>query len=252
MQTIRLIAINCGFFIAPADFFVNGAGTDKWRGPVPAFLIDHPRGKVLFDVGLNKRFQDYMAVSPSAAAGYGVEFNESQQIDQRLRAFGVDPAEINYIALSHLHHDHCAGLSQIPNATLLIQREEYDFAMANDGNKYDSSYFSLGHPVKKVDGEFDVFGDGTLTLFPTPGHTPGHQSARVRLASGDVILAADCCYVGGILDDFNKLSPGSHDREEHFRSLQLLRDLRSGGSRIIGGHDPAETILTAQTPSLVV
>jgi glyoxylase-like metal-dependent hydrolase (beta-lactamase superfamily II) len=199
---------------------------------------------------MNMRFKEYMTfTSPSAAAGYGVELDESQEIGARLRSLGVDPAGIDYVALSHLHQDHCAGLSMIPNATLLIQRDEYAFAFDGDNRMYDSSYFDLGHPVKQISGEYDVFGDGTLTLFPTPGHTPGHQSARVRLPGGDVILAADCCYTHEVLDTL-RLAPGSHDREQHLRSLRLLRELRAGGARILFGHDPEQPQLTADSSIL--
>jgi glyoxylase-like metal-dependent hydrolase (beta-lactamase superfamily II) len=247
---IKLTSINCGWFIAPGSFFLVG-GQGTWRGPVPAFLIEHPRGKLLFDTGMNMRFREYVAASPSAKDGYGVELSPQQQIDARLRALGVDPAQIDYIALSHLHQDHCAGLSLIPNATLLIQRQEHEFAFAADSRLYDRSYFDLGHAVRKIHGEYDVFGDGTVTLFPTFGHSPGHQSARVRLASGDVILAADCCYTHEVLDDVTKLTAASHDREQHLRSLQLLQQLRSSGSRILCGHDPSESLLTSETPTLV-
>jgi N-acyl homoserine lactone hydrolase len=248
---IKLYAINCGWFIAPAEFFQEGAGTDRTRAPVPAFLIEHPGGKVLFDTGMTMRFKDYMATSRSAAAGYGVELDESQQINTRLQAMGIEPTDIDYVALSHLHHDHCAGLALIPDATLLIQRSEYEFAYGGGNAMYDKSYFDLGHPVKKLDGEYDLFGDGSLVLFPTPGHTPGHQSARVRLPTGDVILAADCCYVSEVLADFSRLTAGSCDREQHLGSLRLLKDLQGKGSRILFGHDPAQPVLTADQATLV-
>lgn len=248
---VKLYSINCGWFIAPGSFFIAGGDeSEAVRAPVPAFLIEHPKGKVLFDAGMNQRFNDYMKHSPSAAKGYGVELEAASEISAQLRLLGIDPGAIDFVALSHLHHDHCSGLSLIPNATLLIQAEEYDFACSDPSPAYDKAYFDLGHPVKKIRGEYDVFGDGSLVLFPTPGHTPGHQSARVRLAQGDVILTADCCYTGEVLAT-HRLTPGSWDRALHLQSLDTLRDLQSAGALIVFGHDVNQSLVTQPEPVLV-
>ncbi len=234
-MTIALHAITCGWFDAPSGFFLGGA-PGRMRVPVPAFLIEHPKGKVLFDSGLNLRFKQRVDAA-NTGSGFRVEMTEDQEIGARLRARGIDPAEIRWVVLSHLHLDHVAGLASLPNATIVVQRSEWAMAISGHGGpEYDRSYFDLGHAVKQIEGEFDLFGDGHIVLFPTPGHTPGHQCARVRLASGDVILAGDCCYMRRSMDEL-LLPPKSHDRELHLASLLRLRDLRDGGALLVYGHD---------------
>jgi glyoxylase-like metal-dependent hydrolase (beta-lactamase superfamily II) len=234
---IRLYAIHCGWFIGPAATFIEG-GEGSVRMPVPAYLIDHPKGKVLFDTGMNLRFQQELNSSIAPGGGYSIEMDTSHEIGARLRQMGIDPDAIDFVLLSHLHMDHCAGLAQIPNATMVVQQAEYDAGINEEGN-YDRSYFDLGHKVLRVKGEHDLFGDGTIVLFPTPGHSPGHQSARIRLPGGDVVLAADCCYFKRSLD---QLRPPMHnfDREAQLASLRRLAEMQRGGARILFGHDPEQ------------
>jgi glyoxylase-like metal-dependent hydrolase (beta-lactamase superfamily II) len=247
---LSVTSINCGFFLAPASFFLADGGAHQMRAPVPCFLVEHPRGKVLFDTGMNTYMRDFVNSSPQASLGFGVELDETQQIGARLRALDVSPGDIDFVALSHLHADHCAGLADVPNATMIIQQAERDAAFGEDSPMYDRTYFDIGHPVKTIDGAHDVFGDGSVMLVPTPGHSAGHQSMLVRLPGGKVVLAGDCCYLTDVLDDEAKLPLStSADPDEHLRSLRLLRDMRDRGDRVVCGHDPAEPALSAQVPT---
>jgi glyoxylase-like metal-dependent hydrolase (beta-lactamase superfamily II) len=89
-----------------------------------------------------------------------------------------------------------------------------------------------------ADGVHDVFGDGAVECLPTHGHTPGHQSLRLRLASGDVVLTADACYLRRTLDSL-ALPPVVDDRAAALASLEKLRALAAAGARLSFGHDPA-------------
>ena len=92
-----------------------------------------------------------------------------------------------------------------------------------------------------VDGELDIFGDGTLVLFPTHGHTPGHQSLRIRITKGtDIVVTGDACYTQRNMDE-NMLPSIAYDTAEMYRSLGTLRDLKDKqGATIIYGHDLAQ------------
>ena len=102
---------------------------------------------------------------------------------------------------------------------------------------YDPRDYDLGHARRLVDGEHDLFGDGSVICVPTHGHTPGHQSLRVRLASGDVVLTADACYLRRALDAM-QLPPVVHDRDAMLASYRRLRALEAAGARLYFGHDP--------------
>jgi N-acyl homoserine lactone hydrolase len=141
---------------------------------------------------------------------------------------------------SHFHFDRVGGNALIPNATMLVQRREWDAGMDVDTaakRGLNPRDFDLGHKLRLVDGEHDVFGDGSVVCLPTYGHTPGHQSLRLRLDGGDVVLAADACYFCRTLRQ-RWLPRHVADRAAMLASLDRLAALEGGGARIFFGHDP--------------
>jgi glyoxylase-like metal-dependent hydrolase (beta-lactamase superfamily II) len=231
-EGVRLTAFTCGWLTLPLAFFLDGeAGAIK--APVCAFLIEHPKGMCLFDTGLGVRFQRQL----DGAAVRDFHFEQGEDIGARLRGVGVDPRSIRYVINSHLHIDHAGGNCFVPNASIIIQAPEWDFALSGADRAYRRTEFDTGQPIIRVQGEHDLFGDGAVVLFPTPGHTPGHQSARVRTSHSDIVLAADCCNLRRQLDEM-RLPDHYHDREAYMTTLQRLAEIRGGGARIFFGHDP--------------
>jgi N-acyl homoserine lactone hydrolase len=237
---MRLFAFTCGWLSADSGMFLEGEH-GVLRVPVPAFLIEHAKGNVLFDTGMHPDIQS----DPHGRLGFvadifHAEFNPGEEVGAQAAARGVAPDRIDQVILSHLHFDHAGGLATIPNARVLAQR--LDWEAGHDADRAQSVGFALhdfdhGHDVLLLDGEHDVFGDGRVVCLPTHGHTPGHQSLRVRLDSGDVILTADACYLHRTLEN-DHLPPLVHDRAAMLASLARLRDLRGRGARLIFGHDP--------------
>jgi N-acyl homoserine lactone hydrolase len=240
-MSIRLFALPCGWLEGNLGLFLEGA-TGTIRAPVPSWLVLHPQGAVVFDTGLHTDVQtDAEARVGFLAKVYGIEFRRGEELAARLRALDVDPERVRWMVSSHLHFDHVGGNAQLPNATLVVQRREWEAAADPDlraKNAYDPRDFDLGQPRRLVDGEHDLFGDGSITCVPSYGHTPGHQSLRVRLPSGDVVLTADACYLRRALDELH-LPPVVHDREAMLASYQRLRALEAAGARLYFGHDPA-------------
>ena len=109
--------------------------------------------------------------------------------------------------------------------------------------------FDLGHKLRLVDGEHDVFGDGSVVCLPTYGHTPGHQSLRLRLDRGGVVLAADACYFCQTLRE-RRLPRNMHSREGMLPSRDRLDAQERSGARIFFGHDPEfwQTVPQAPVP----
>lgn len=252
---MKLYAMTCGWLEADLDAFLAGE-PGRLKIPVPAYLIDHPRGRVLFDTGMHIDTQkDPVArLGEKLATAYQVSFQPGEEVAKRLEAIDVAPDSIDFIVNSHLHFDHTGGNEQIPNATLVIQRREWEAGFDPDrmeANFYDKRDYDLGHRLQLVDGEHDLFGDGSVVCVPTYGHTPGHQSLRVRAGGRDIFLAADTCYLKRTLDDLH-LPPFGADPDAQREVLKKLRQLQQQGTEIFYGHDPEFWESVPQAPARVV
>lgn len=230
-EGVLLYAFTCGYITLPMSFFLDGE-PGKAKVPACVFLIDHPNGLVLFDTGFSDRF-----VGMEKGLGKIVDMPDGESVADRLEEIGVDPAKINYVVNSHLHIDHAGGNHLLPNATIIVQAAEWDFGFSGEDTAYDKVDFDLGQPLKRIDGEHDLFGDGTLIIFPTAGHTPGHQSLRVQTATGEAILAADCCNMRRSLDEMH-MPDHCYNMDQYRGSLEKLSELRRAGAQIFYGHDP--------------
>jgi len=250
---VRLYAMTCGWLTGSLGSFLAGEH-GRLRVPVPCYLIDHPRGKVLFDTGLHVQTQtDPAGRLGKVAAFYTVTFSPGEEVTARLEVLGVAPGDIRFLVNSHLHFDHAGGNEQIPNATLVIQRREWEAAHVDDqiaANFFDPNDYDLGHEVLAVNGEHDLFGDGSVVCVPTYGHTPGHQALYVGVAGGPVLLAADACYLRRTLESLH-LPPVVHDRAAMLESLRRICGLRDAGTRIFYGHDPEFWSTVPQVPACV-
>jgi len=237
---MRLHAFTCGWLTGPRGLFLQGEH-GKLRVPVPVFLVDHPRGRVLFDTGLHPQLQH----DPRGRLGdlgdvFVPDYHRDEDVAARVRALDADPTAVAYVVLSHLHFDHAGGLGEIPNARVVVQRREWEAgqdAEAAAALSFHRQDYDHGHELLLVDGEHDLFGDGRVVCVPTHGHTPGHQSLRVRLDRSEVVLTADACYLRRTLEE-RHLPPLVHDRDQMLASLDRLRALRDAGARLVYGHDP--------------
>jgi N-acyl homoserine lactone hydrolase len=239
-MTVKLYAMTCGHLTGKLAYLMEGGEGDV-KLPIPAYLIEHPKGRALFDTGMHPDCQH----DPVARVGQRVkglfhfDYAPGEEISARLEAIDCDPRRIDFVVNSHLHFDHVGGNVLIPNATVVVQKREWaagmdpELAAMRGFNRRD---FDLGHKVKLVDGEHDLFGDGSVICLPTHGHTPGHQSLRLRLASGDVVLAGDACYFCQTLRE-RRLPKNVHDRSEMLASLEKLAQFQAAGARIFFGHD---------------
>ena len=252
-MTLRLHAMTCGWLTAPLGLLLDGEQGDI-RIPVPCYLIDHPKGKLLFDSGLNSRvLEDAEAHLGYLLRYFQPDLSVDDLVANRLELLDIDVRDIDYLVTSHLHFDHAGGHAQFPDTPTIVQRREWEAGADPDlipKNGYVPDDYALGQDVILVDGEHDVFGDGSVVCIPTYGHTPGHQSLRVRLESGDVVLAADACYFRRSLETLH-LPKSGHDRDAMLAALTLLRSLAQRGARIFYGHDPEFWEALPQAPAAI-
>ena len=239
-MSVELFAFTCGKVTGARAGFLEGE-SGKLTVPVPAYLVVHDQGKLLFDTGLNIGLrQDKAFLLGASDKDWEIDFPDGVEIAAQLARLRLVPADIRYVVNSHLHYDHCGGNALFPNATLIVHAKEWRAAQrpntqaAGIYNPLDFDHMAARH---EIESELDVFGDGSVVVFPTPGHTPGHQSLRVELDTGTVVLAADCCYLKRTLDTLH-LPRSVYNRDQMLASLGQLRALQSGGARIFFGHDP--------------
>jgi glyoxylase-like metal-dependent hydrolase (beta-lactamase superfamily II) len=251
--TVRLYAFTCGWLSAEMKMMLARAH-GHIRFPIPCYLIDHPKGRVLFDTGLHPDCQhDPFGRLGTLANIFHVHYRRGEEIAARLAQLGIEPESIDYIINSHLHFDHTGGNFLVPNARIVIQRREWEAGRLPEmmkANSYNPRDYDLGHLVVQVDGSHDLFGDGTVVTIPTYGHTPGHQSLKIKLGSGEIVLAADACYLRKTLEELH-LPKLVYDRSQMLESLLLLRRLQAAGARIFYGHDPDFWRQVPQAPLLI-
>jgi N-acyl homoserine lactone hydrolase len=217
----------------------------RWlRLPIPCFLVEHPAaGPFLIDTGLHAS----VAADPSENLGraakllYSIDMAADDAAPAQIAARGVDPDAIGLVVMTHLHYDHAGGATQFPRATFLVERREWDAASRGGFRQgYHRPHLdpALSWRAIDVDGEADLFGDGSVRLLHTPGHTPGHLSLLLRLAAGgNLLLTADAAYAARTLDD-RLLALFLADDDAYLASLERLIALRRDASHVVCGHDP--------------
>ena len=195
----------------------------------PCHLVRHGTTWVLFDTCP----ADIIASMPQ---GYGtaagaIRWVKNKTVTSQLDQLGIKPDDIKYIALSHNHADHSGNVYQFPNSIVLIQRREYDEAFSEGRApagppNFAGAVFPRQHPVKLLDGDYDVFGDGSMVLFWVGGHTHGQQVALVRLKNmGPIILSGDAVHTQSNWD--NRRTPrlqGANEENQWALSVMLAYD----------------------------
>lgn len=245
-MSVRLYAMTCGWLTMPYDFFIKGE-PGIVTVPIPAFLIRHSKGTAIFDTGLGTELQgDDPTVRRTLLGADDIipQFCPGDELASRLHDGGFDPERVDYLINSHLHMDHCGGNVMVPNARWVIQSREWEAASNPDNHErlhYHSHQYDLGHDRVEVHGEHDVFGDGSVVCIPTFGHTPGHQSLKIRLPDGDVVLCSDACYMRRTLELMRLPTPGvSASPDEMLATFRKFKALQAAGTELIFGHDPEQ------------
>lgn len=193
---VRLYALDCGRLeFKEMGFFSDTGEYDGTSGKLFAscFVIKHPKGTLLWDTGLG----DKIAESPQGVDLFGGLIHESVPVtlQAQLKQIGLAPADVTYVAFSHLHGDHAGNANLFAASTWILNPKEVAWATATPPPLgVDPSVFSAYKNAKtqSIDGDYDVFGDGSVKILKAPGHTPGHAVLEVKLKkAGVVILSGD-------------------------------------------------------------
>lgn len=233
----KLYILNCGEGVA-GDVSRWSPGVDVGKSMPMAencYLIHHMQGWLLWDTGLT----DAIAALPNGQAPSdprAIHWYRPKTLAAELNAVGVKPSDVKYLAISHTHPDHVGNVEMFPDATLLVQKAEYEWP-----NPLGVGRFKPEHPVRKLEGDYDVFGDGSVTIISTPGHTPGHQSLLVKLPkTGAIVLSGDAVHFESNWN--NRRVPSINaDKEQTATSMQRIADvLAKEKAQLWINHDKAQ------------
>ena len=234
-----------------------GFRSERVEIPIPCFLLEHPTaGPLLVDTGHHAS----MAVDPKGSygpiLGRGVgphlRMKPGDSLPDQLRARDIDPDSIKLVVMTHLHIDHASGVAQFPNATFIVTAREWEAATTGgiregyirrqfdhafdwrtvdfDGDEV-SSFASFGRTL-------DLFGDGSVRLAYTPGHTLGHMSLVIRTAGPEFLIVGDAAYTMRTIKE-SAMPYGPHDEHEFRRSLKEVQRYveQTPGAAVCPGHD---------------
>ena len=239
---LRIYALSCGALEFDRSlFFPAEAQGTPLVAPVESYLVVHPGGKLVFDTGISCD----ASADPAARLGkrvaslFAIRSRAGEDVVGQLATLALKPDDIRYVVNSHFHFDHCGCNASFPRAQFLVQRAELAIARA-ERNRYNAKDWD--HPLEyvEIDGEHDVFGDGTVVLLPTPGHTAGHQSLWVRENGRQLLLTGDACYTREHLEK-TILPSNTFDPVRMTESLALLRGMQDKkGVELLFGHDAAQ------------
>ena len=236
---MRVYALSCGSLEFDRNLFFPASepGTNIVM-PVSSYLIVHPHGNVLFDTGIHcDALTDPAGRLGKRVAGlFSIRSKGGEDVVSQLKGLGLQPDDIQFVVTSHFHFDHCGCNSSFPRATFLVQRAEMQMARS-EGSRYNRKDWDLPLDYRLLDGEHDLFGDGSIVILPTPGHTAGHQSLWVRAGTNQFLLTGDASYTREHLEQ-TILPTNTFNAGEMTHSLGVLRDLRDRrGVVLLYGHD---------------
>ena len=227
--------------------------------PCPAFLIRHPSaGAILVDTGLHP------SIATDGRENFGAlgarignpSLEPGEDVPAQLRKRGLEPGEIPIVVMTHLHLDHSSAISEFPQATFVVSEVEWEAATSGPKpllNGYRRAHYDYAFDYRTVDFDrggvdsyasfgrtYDLFGDGSVRLAFTPGHSAGHMSLVCRLAQRDFVIGGDATYTSGQLAGTAPPAPRPFDAHNYRRSLQELRlfSREYPDAIVTPGHDP--------------
>jgi glyoxylase-like metal-dependent hydrolase (beta-lactamase superfamily II) len=229
---VRLYVLDCGRInVANGDSMGFKPGELATANMVtPCFLIVHPKGTLMWDTGEIPDSAFATGVKPATQGAFTVD----RPLLPQLAAIGYTPADITYLALSHYHGDHVANANAFASSTWIVQQGDRD-AIFGPRPENAQRLGAVASPAFFTDlaksktivlkGEDrDVFGDGSVVIKFTPGHTPGHQSLFLKLQkTGPILLSGDLYHYPEEIT-YKRIPPFDSDKDQTAKSRAMIED----------------------------
>jgi len=219
-STVRLYVFDCGVLKIADPMPLFGLKKEEVGATDlsdAAYLIVHPRGALMWEAGL---VPDAQIGAPDARPGAPLKTLKAMMAE-----VGYSPADVTYFAMSHGHGDHTANANDFARATWLVNKAEYEAMFAEKAPRFytPATYTALKNAAPKfIDGEYDVFADGTVIIKQTPGHTAGHQVLFVKLRNtGTIALTGDLYHYPEEVGR-REVAPAQGDQDITLRSREAV------------------------------
>jgi len=246
---IKVYAFNAGILKTKTQYMLKDTrvGT-PYDIPIPFFVIKHGKDWVAFDTGMNAQ----VAVNPvkywgeAIVKAYTPVMVPEQEFKNAIKKLGLKPQDFKAVIISHGHLDHAGAIENFrgTNVPIYLQKAEMaEIKKVVDAQKVGTAYI-LGDfkylnelNVKQIEGVFDLFGDGSVIAFPTPGHTPGHQSLLIKPVRGKpFVYAADALYTIENMEKF--IGPGlAADMPQAMQNIVWFKVSGLTGTKVVPSHD---------------
>jgi N-acyl homoserine lactone hydrolase len=217
----RLYILNCGEGVAgDISRWSPGVNVGKPMDFVDnCYLIKHAQGWLLWDTGVT----DAIAAMPEGQRPPDprmTHWKRPKTLASQLAELNVKPSDIKFVAVSHAHPDHIGNIPMFPQSMVLVQQAEYD-----SPTPFGQALQAGASAVMKLEGDHDIFGDGSVTIISTPGHTPGHQSLLVKLPkTGALLLSGDAVHFKSNWEN-RGLPAINFDKDKTAASMQRMADI---------------------------
>jgi N-acyl homoserine lactone hydrolase len=250
-KSLRLYIFDCGV-LKPAD--AKSFGFDhvsELKMSVPCFLVAHPKGTMMWDVGVAPD-SDFKADGSPVSQGF---IEVAKPLKPQLEAIGYEPADIKYIAFSHYHIDHTANANMFAASTWLVSQPERDIMFSDKPApvRTEKNFAALKDSktiIVPADKDYDVFGDGTVIIKPTPGHTPGHQVLFLKLPKTGPVLVAGDLYHYNEERNTDHVPSFEYNKEQSLASRAKIEEfLKTSGAQLWIEHDYTANAKLKKSPA---
>lgn len=243
---VQLYAMDCGRIrTTDASMFADDGSYDRQARDmvVPCFLVRHPEGDLIFDTGVPEAIAD----APNGVTDGPFQVTVARKLTDQLAQLQLTPADIEFVSVSHSHFDHAGNAGLFAQSTFIVDADERAYMFRPEA-RADAQAFAAYAALENADtvliegdGNHDVFGDGSVTIIQTPGHTPGHTILRVNLPeAGPVLLTGDLWHIAESRTA-RRVPRFNVDRAQTLASMDKFEALaRETGARVVIEHVPAD------------
>jgi glyoxylase-like metal-dependent hydrolase (beta-lactamase superfamily II) len=241
---VQLYALDCGHAsFKDMGMFSDTGEYDGQPGEIadPCFVIRHPNGVLLWDTGLGDKFA---ATKEGVDVLPGIHVSVPITLIEQLHSLALTPKDVRYMAFSHFHFDHTGNANEFPDSVWILNKTELAAAISSAPPSGVVPETFSGYKTAKtqmIEGDYDVFGDGTVRILRAPGHTPGHQVLELKLQkSGTVILSGDL-YHSRANREFMRVPVVNVNRADTLASMARIEKIvKNTKARLIVQHDPQD------------